>query len=119
MSEYEAFDLMIAAQAEGGRSFMTFVTVLFAYLVCTHFIGATLSRGVAITMSVLYSLFALLPVLGFYSATEIVFTAVEMQGKLPTFPESLSAFGMYMPIVVIFSGWALSLFYMWKVRRTT
>ena len=38
MSEYEAIDLVIAAQAEGGRAFMDFITVLFGYLVCAHFI---------------------------------------------------------------------------------
>ena len=45
MPTYELIDLLNSLQAEAGRATMDFVTVLFGYLVCAHFIGATLSRS--------------------------------------------------------------------------
>jgi len=68
MTEYELADVVTSLIAEGGRSTMDFVTVLFGYLVFVHFVGAKLERAYIVIVTLIYSLFVIWPILGAFQA---------------------------------------------------
>ena len=116
MTEYELADLFTSLSAEAGRSTMDFVTVLFAYLVVAHFVGASLMY-VAI-VNVIFSIFAIWPILGTYQAGSMMYTVTHAH------PELSQSLGLsvdfnpgHVPFVVLGSAWILSLAYMYRVRR--
>ncbi len=119
MTEYELADLFTSLSAEAGRSTMDFVTVLFAYLVVAHFVGATLDRLYVVIVTVIYSMFAIWPILGTYQAGSMMYTVTHAH------PELSQSLGLsvdfnpgLVPFVVLGSAWVLSLAYMYRVRRT-
>jgi hypothetical protein len=117
MSEAEFIEVMIATQAEAGRSFMDFVTVLFGYLVGVHFLGNRIPLALAIFVSVIYSCFMIFPAFG---VTNMMVTATNVANAYPELARLLGGGGVsagYFPVVVITSGWAISIWYMVHVRR--
>ena len=64
----EAFSFTQAALREGA---MDITTAFFAYVVCAYLAGAKLTRMVACSVSIIYSLFLLGPLIGVASATSI------------------------------------------------
>ena len=119
MTEYELADLVISLSAEAGRSTMDFVTVLFGYLVSAHFIGAGLSRVYAVALSAIYTCFAVFPIIGVSRAGRVMYAVVHSN---PEMSESLGMFTSgpaldFIPFVLLGSAWALSLGYMYRVRK--
>jgi hypothetical protein len=121
MSEAEFIEITIAIQAEGGRAFMDFVTVLFGYLAATHFLGPRLSLSFAVLISALYSAFIVFPAV---AVTRVLNRAFEMGRDYPEFGLDSAIYGphalhlwIYIPAIVIFLGWAISIGYMAHVRR--
>ncbi|NKC01221.1 MAG: hypothetical protein GKR90_22370 [Pseudomonadales bacterium] len=119
MTEYELADLFISLSAEAGRSTMDFVTVLFAYLVLAHFVGATLDRIYIVIVTLIYTMFAIWPILGTYQAGSMMFEITQAH------PQISHSLGLavdfnpgYVPFVVLGSAWALSLAYMYRIRRS-
>ena len=118
MTEYELADLFTSLSAEAGRSTMDFVTVLFAYLVVAHFVGASLDRIYVAIVNVIFSVFAIWPILGTYQAGSMMYAVTHAH------PELSQSLGLsvdfnpgYVPFVVLGSAWILSLAYMYRVRR--
>ena len=73
MSEAELWEIYGQWMTSGGESMMSWVTVVFAFLVMSHYVGAKLSRFQAVVASVLFvwaSLLLTYAVVGyFYRAT--------------------------------------------------
>ena len=118
MSEYELIDLMVSAQAEAGRASMDFVTLLSAYLLCAHFVGASLTRGFAIGVTLLYSLFAIWPIIGVTSAVEIVY-GLSVRNEAQVVGTILPEFAVLVPGITLGICWALSLVYMYRCAGRT
>lgn len=59
LSHYELIDTYYSVRSGLVSDVTIFMTVLFGYVTVAHFVGAKLSRFQAITLSVIYSLFAL------------------------------------------------------------
>lgn len=117
MTEYELADLFTSLSAEAGRSTMDFVTVLFAYLVVAHFVGATLDRWYVAILTALYSIFAIWPILGTYQAGTMMYTITNAHpGISKSIGVSVDFNPGWVPFVVLGSAWVLSLFYMYRVR---
>ena len=121
MSEAEFIEISIAIQAEGGRAFMDFVTVLFGYLAATHFLGPRMSLIFAALITALYSAFLVFPAV---SVTHVLHRASEMGRDYLEFGLDSAIYGpqalltwTYLPAIVIFLGWAISIGYMVHVRR--
>jgi hypothetical protein len=119
MTEYELADLVNSLGAEAGRSTMDFVTVLFGYVVSAHFIGAGLSRAYAVALSAIYTCFAVFPIIGVSQAGSVMYAVVHSN---PEMSESLGMFTSgpdvrFVPLVLLGSAWALSLAYMYRVRK--
>ncbi len=118
MTEYELADLFTSLSAEAGRSTMDFVTVLFAYLVVAHLVGATLDRAYVAIVTVIYSIFAIWPILGTYQAGSMMYNITQAHQELSqTLGLSVDFNPGYVPFVVLGSAWILSLAYMYRVRK--
>jgi hypothetical protein len=119
MTEYELADLVTSLSAEAGRSTMDFVTVLFGYLVCAHFIGATLDRTYVLIVSVIYSMFAIWPILGTFQAGNMMHSVTHANSEVSqTLGLAVTEFDpSLVPFVVLGSAWVLSLAYMYRVRK--
>jgi len=121
MPTSELLNLLNSLQAEAGRSTMDFVTVLFGYLVCAHFIGAGLSRAYVLLLTALYTLFCTFPLAG----TTVAMTTIAALNA--NHQAGLSALGLadlhaeagvaYVPAATYALAWLMSLGYMYRVRK--
>lgn len=119
MTEYELADLFTSLSAEAGRSTMDFVTVLFAYLVVAHFVGATLDRVYVAIVTMVYSMFAIWPILGTYQAGSMMYTITQAHPELSqSLSLSVDFNPGFVPFVVLGTAWVLSLAYMYRVRKS-
>ncbi len=124
MTEYELIDLLAVLRAEVGRASMDLVTVMFGYLVCAHFIGASLSRTFVVVLTVLYSLFAFFPIFGVMTSLQHMSlvsdanTAV-LQGLNPAASFEPGQLVWVVPTfgLILFCAWLMSLGYMYRVRK--
>ena len=75
-------------------------------------------RTVVVTMSILYTIFALFPVIGLATVMNLTapLTSIAFPDQ-PTFAPLARTIATNMPTLVIAVGWALSLFYMRHVRK--
>ena len=121
MSEYELIDAIASLQGEGGRAFMDFITVLFAYVVVAHFVGAGLSRVTVSLLTIIYSAFR-----GGRCGRGFTMRSRILQGVQAKYSSELASLGFprqvqttdpYLPRVLIGLAWALSLAYMYQVRK--
>jgi hypothetical protein len=122
MSALEIIELQAILRAEVGRATMDFVTVMFGYLVCAHFIGASLSRTKVLVLSLVYSIFCFYPILGTTTSNIHLFTIIsEHRLDLMPYQEVAKDFdGSWFVNVYFFtmiSAWLISLGYMYQVRQ--
>jgi hypothetical protein len=120
MSEYELIDAIASLQGEGGRAFMDFITVLFAYVVVAHFVGAGLSRVTVSLLTIIYSAFAVADAAGVHNALSLLQgVQAKYSSELASlgFPRQVQTTDPYLPRVLIGLAWALSLAYMYQVRK--
>jgi hypothetical protein len=113
MSEHELIDLLVSAQAEAGRAPVDFVTLLSAYFLCAHFVGASRTRGFAIGVALLYSLFAIWPIIGLTSAVEIVY-GLSVRNGAQVVGTIVPEVAVFVPGITLGICWALSLVYMYR-----
>jgi hypothetical protein len=120
MSEYELVDAIASLQGEGGRAFMDFITVLFAYVVVAHFVGASLGRVTVSLLTIIYSAFAVADAAGVHNALSLLQgVQVKYSSELASlgFPTQAQITDPYLPRMLIGLAWALSLAYMYQVRK--
>jgi hypothetical protein len=122
MSGLEIIELQAILRAEVGRATMDFVTVMFGYLLCAHFIGASLSRTKVIVLSLVYSIFSFYPILGTATSMTHLFTVIaEHRMDLIRYQEIPEDFDASLLVQVYFftmiSAWLTSLGYMYQVRK--
>ena len=118
MTEFEYIEVIQANQEFLRSAAMDFATVFFAYAITAHLVGKSLTKPIAILISVIYSLFLLGPFSGILGPmnTEIDF----LYEAKERFPDSVF-FASQVGNMVIFaaitfvptiSAWVASLFYM-------
>jgi len=120
MTEFEFIQVGEIAINGLGSAAMNIVTVIFAYVIAAHFVGKSLSRSAAISISIVYSLWLLLPFGGVYGNVDLLAkNAIEFQS---VFPDSyavtpVGSIVYVMAIIPLFLGWIGSLFYMHRIIR--
>ena len=77
MTEYELMDVILSAGDSMASTGLALLTVLFAYVVAAFVAGARLSRTAVISVSVLYSLWYMGPLLAFISSVDFMLRTVE------------------------------------------
>jgi hypothetical protein len=124
MSEQELLQSILYMRELSASDLMDFITAFFAYTVMSHFIGASLSRSMAIGASVIYSSFAFMT---FVSLFDLIYAQQRLSVQLHTqFPNSQDyvpmwssppEFGITLTIVPLMLGWLMSMFYLHKYIR--
>ena len=122
MSGLEIIELQAILRAEVGRATMDFVTVMFGYLLCAHFIGAGLSKIKVLALSIVYSVFCFYPIVGTLTSNVHLFAVISEHriDLLPYQNVSEDFSGTWLTRVFLFTmvaAWLLSLGYMYQVRQ--
>ena len=117
MSEFELIESITNASTVAGASAMNVVAVLFAYVLAAHFVGKQLPRSIAVFMSLLYSLFLIVPTSVMISAgVRVARLIARYRDEFPDvdlYPITPSV-GMVlaMAVVPLVLGWVGSLYFM-------
>jgi len=104
-----AIEAITALSNSSGEHFMHFVTVFFGYMVAVHFIGSGIPGRFAVALSVIYSLFCILPAFATFQANTF---ALQIGAPMPPYLR-------FVPVAVIFAAWTVSIWYMFHVRSST
>lgn len=119
MTEYELIDLMHSGQQTTIAASMAFVTLTSAYLVAIHLVGKKLPIVFLALMTIGYSLWAMMPMLGMYTTTNRI---VQLSAQLAALQEGVPYVEpdpiLFNTAILIFF-WASSVGYMFYVRRAT
>jgi predicted PurR-regulated permease PerM len=124
MSELEFYEAAGVAAGLLSDATMNAITAIFAYLIASHFVGEKLPRGMAVCLSVVYTLWLIGPLSGVYG--NIVSWSQISAEYLKHYPEGillpgeanvvLSAIVAISPLIL---GWLSSLYYLhFHVRNT-
>ena len=125
MTEFEYVEAFGSLSELGATNAMDFITVFFAYVVTARFAGKEMGKWLAISVSILYSLFLLGPLGGMtiradqlhsiILEAQILFPDSVYFRRLPSnLPAALAA--TLGPCVL---GWIFSLLYMHKIIRNS
>lgn len=122
MTEFELIEVWALATEGLGAAGMNIVTVVFAYVIAAHLAGGKFNRLVAVSISVVYSMWLVGPFIGFISylnlshAAAIDYMTMFPDGTAIPDPQNL-------PVAVVLAagpyvlGWIGSLMYMhWYIR---
>ena len=123
MNEFELVEAWYLVQENLQSNFVTVSTAIFAYVVAAHFVGKILGRGTAMSLSTIYSLVVLPPILmrmpefSRWHRIHVEYIArfpdgVVFQGEgAPLIMMNLTGVG---PFIV---AWVMSLIYMHAIMR--
>ena len=122
MTEFEFIQVGEIALNGFASSAMNIVTVIFAYVIAAHFVGKSLSRSAAISISIVYSLWLIPPFGGVYGNLDLgAKNAIEFLSVYPDSyavnPLESSAIIFAFAIIPLFLGWIGSLIYMHRIIR--
>jgi hypothetical protein len=119
MSEHEYVQNILYMRELSASDLMDFITTFFAYTVMAHFFGSSLSRGLAVMASVIYSSFAAIT---FFSLVDLTISiqqlTLELLNTYPNAEKYVNAYGggVYLGLIMtvgpIFIAWLLSLYYL-------
>lgn len=94
--------------------FLVFTSILFAYLVAGHFVGATLTRKVAVSMTTIYCLFMIAPLLQyvveFFRINSLSKAYLEQYPEGFIIPES-HPLGLLITFIPMLLAWIGSFYY--------
>ena len=119
MTEYEYLDLISTYRAETGFHVMNFIAAMFAYIAAGYFVGEKLSRFQVTAITVLYTMFAPLPVSAGYEAlqaTRSTHLAYVAAFGPPDYPSTLVLFGPELALFVVGLSWVISIIFMFQTR---
>ncbi len=121
MTEVEMFEMAAAYISNAMTAFGIYLTIVFAYLATTYFVGKDLSRIQTLIISVLFVVAATVALLTFRTQSLAV---IHFQGQLNavnnvfSFANAPIAHNMTKVILPLFAGGILaSLYFMWDVRH--
>jgi len=124
MTESDYIELIILAKSSAGTNANNFIAVMFAYIVASYFVGESLSRIQAWGISIIYSLFTLLPIYGVYLDIGLNYSL--QQEFHATFPDeaiklysgtSGSGVMIFFVPALLAAAWLASILHMAYIRR--
>lgn len=119
MSEIDFVEINLMGLEGLNSSGMSFVTVVFAYVVAAYVAGEKLPRLPAILLSIIYTLFLIGPLMGvFINLAAIAVNTTEYQNAFPEGARNQagslanSATAYVVGVVPLITGWLASLLFM-------
>ena len=120
MTEYEYLDLISTYRGETGFHVMNFIAVMFGYVAAAYFVGNKLTNFQVTAITILYTIFAPLPVAAGYEALQATRAThlqyLETFGE-PSYSSTLILFGPELVLVVVGASWIISIVFMFQTRR--
>jgi hypothetical protein len=120
MTEYEYLDLISTYRSETGFHAMNFIAALFGYIAAAYFVGVKLSKFQVTGITILYTLFAPLPVTAAYeslAATRVTYLEYVANFGTPSYGSTLILWGPELLLFVLPSSWIISIVFMFQTRR--
>jgi len=123
MTAAEFTELIFMASALVGQFAIDFVSIVFAYVVAGHFVGANLSRFQFVVLTLLYSAFAAgIAVAAMTSIDQMGFLGEQFLQQHPLAVSPMTTSGSVartqaVPPVLFFCAWAISVWYVASSRR--
>ena len=118
MTEHEYIQNILYMRELAASDLMDFVATFFAYVVMAHFFGKSLSRGLAVSATLIYSNWAAVT---FFSIYDLSASIYQMTNELHTaFPNSETYtnkwgggpnLGLVFSVGPVFVSWLLSIFF--------
>jgi hypothetical protein len=111
MDKYQALETLYVMRGVAAQDAMNFFTLLSAYLIVAYIAGSKLTAFQVWAISILYSVFSLGPIAGFYVGV--------LDMKLIEYgnPVLQTEFPMLVPVIMGLA-WAISIYFMYNVRKT-
>ena len=120
MTHYEFLDYALGVGTNVSENAMSFVTVLFAYIVCAYLVGRKITILQSVGLTVVYSTFSLLTILGIFSTIE-EFYKVSLQYQEYSEGHDRVKLYLYGGPGSLLVAWVLSIAYMvgenWKPSK--
>jgi hypothetical protein len=111
MTEFESYEAAMLALEMSVSASMNFTGYVFAYLVAAHVVGKSLPRNVAIGMSIIYTMFLVVP---FSGAISNLHSSYEAHNQiLEHFPDSWTIIESLIPFQVLAFLWGLPMLVGW------
>ena len=111
MSNFELNEIALNYSSSILEQATVFVSVLFAYIIAAYLVGPKLDRFQLLAITTIYSFFNAFLIFGFFSISSgMIHVVYVLSGIDLTFPN-------YGTGVVFICAWALSIFFMAKVRH--
>ncbi len=117
MSEFELIEIAAVANEGVRGAGMNFVTIVFAYVVASHLAGSRLSRAATVSISIIYSLWLIGPIISLFGHLDLYYKTANEYLRL--FPEGYAGSApMAFEVILLFAigpsalGWIGSLIYM-------
>jgi hypothetical protein len=120
MSEYELISLISLLRQEAAGFQWQFISIWSAYMLVVYFIGRNFPNVYIYILTLLYTVFVLVPTMGFLLAMENQYSLIELY--LQSYPNSaiVSAEPINTPLIILFVnslGWAISIVFMFHIRK--
>ena len=119
MTEHEYIQNILYMRELAASDLMDFIATFFAYVVMSHFFGKSLSRGLAVSATLIYTSWAAVT---FFSLYDLGSSIYQMTNELHTvFPNSETytskwgggpTLGLFFSVGPVFVSWLLSIFYL-------
>jgi hypothetical protein len=123
LTEFEFVEAAGIFSGEIGQAPTNMITVIFAYVVAVHFAGKDLSKTVAISISLIYSLWIIGPMINFVFSWNQYMTILDLYHSAYPEGQALRRFLSGKSFIIIVSlapfiiGWIGSLLYTHRVVR--
>ena len=119
MTEYEFHDFLTNAQMASGQATMDVVAVFCAFVVSTYVVGSRLNRTQAIALSIVYTIFLLLPTMTVRSTLLRIQQVAELNPNHMIPMGSVETIGVVAAVMpgILVLAWLLSIFYLISERR--
>ena len=112
LSTFELIELRYMATETVGIDITVFITLVFAYITVAYLVGRKLNRFETVSVSILYTLFALF---NFFSVVAETRTIIEAQHLLFGTPLNPPVRIGFLTMLVLI--WLFSLFFMYRTKR--
>jgi hypothetical protein len=123
MTTPEFIELIFMANALVGQHATDFISIVFAYVLAGHFVGANLSRLQFVVLTFLYSGFAAgIAIAALASIHEMVYLRDLFVQQHPVEAPPIMASGFvawtfFVPPILFFCAWVISIWYVASSRR--
>jgi len=119
MTEHEYVQNILYMRELASSDLMDFIATFFAYVVMAHFFGRSLSRGLAVSATLIYSSWAAVTFFSLYDLSSSIYQmTIELHATFPNSETYTSQwgggpiFGLVFSVGPIFVSWLLSIFFL-------